>query len=256
MEKLVKLAEFGNYGISVDEAAGHLYGINKKAPKTVGFLFGFDKSAEGKEYYSVDMPYYRALQELGVNVLFLDYQTPLEAFAVCDGLILPGGSFASPEEFYADAEKNSVETQKLPPRAKAYLDLIEAALLAGKPILGICAGAQMIAGRFGLKLYRSLQGIEKYPHKTSELKAHPVVVIKGTELYDVLKKENYTVNSRHREGLLPWSQQPESEILLYAVSPLDGIPEAWGFPEKKILCVQWHPEDFDTSVYHWLENVL
>lgn len=253
MEKLRQLALFGNYGINVDEAAGRLFGIDKKAAKTVGFLFGFDK-AEGKEYYSVDMPYYRALQELNVNILFLDYQNPLAGFAACDGLILPGGSFTSPEAYYEDGTETNYSSLSL--RAKAYLDLIEAALLAGKPILGICAGAQMIAGKFGLKLYRNLEGIEKYPHKTSELKAHPIVVIKGTELYDVLKKENYTVNSRHREGLLPWSHQPKTELSLYAVSPLDGIPEAWGNREKRILCVQWHPEDFDTSVYHWLENVL
>lgn len=113
----------------------------------------------------------------------------------------------------------------------------------------------MVAGYFGLKMLRSLQGVEKVAHKTSELEAHEVNVVPGTVLSKVLGNGRYMVNSRHREGLLPWHRQPKTEMRLYAES-VDGIPEAWGIERKRILCVQWHPEDFDTRVYHWLEDVL
>ena len=69
------------------------------------------------------------------------------------------------------------------------------------PILGICAGAQMVAGVHGMKLYRNLNETRSsIEHKTSEVNAHQVIIYPATPLRAWLGKE-LTVNSRHREGV-------------------------------------------------------
>ena len=75
-------------------------------------------------------------------------------------------------------------------------------------------------------------------------------------LYDVLKKHRFTVNSRHTEAVM--NNDKISDLQIFAAAP-DGTPEAWGNKDKKILCIQWHPEDFAAhgdaymqKIYNWL----
>lgn len=107
-----------------------------------------------------------------------------------------------------------------------------------------------------MKLFRDLSETRSdIEHKTSELNAHKVIVYPATPLRAWLGKE-LTVNSRHREGLIP--DDKNSDLDIYAISA-DCIPEALGNMEDGILCVQWHPEDFAVagdkkmlSIYEWL----
>lgn len=216
----------------------------------VGFLMGREKG-----YYTIDMPYAKAIAQSGVRPRFLTYNENLAQMNGIDGLILPGGAFDSPNEFYTDPQKGDSTPGT---RSYAYITSIMKAEKEGIPMLGICAGAQMIGGMHGMKMYRDLKAYTQtsLEHKTKDLDAHDVFIYPDTPLAKILGKGHIETNSRHREAMMPNDKM--SDLKIYA-STADGIPEAWGNEEKNILCIQWHPEDFaaqgDTKmqkIYDWL----
>ena len=125
-------------------------------------------------------------------------------------------------------------------------------------MLGICAGAQMIGGMLGMKMYRNTKQYTNtdIEHKTKILDAHKVLIKKPSPLFDLLQTEEIETNSRHTESMLPYAS--DSKLTIYARTE-DNVPEAWGNSEKHILCIQWHPEDFAANgdismqrIYNWL----
>lgn len=215
---------------------------------TIGFLLGREKG-----HYSIDYNYAKAICMVGGRIMGLTYTQVETQMAEIDGLVLPGGAFVSPDEFYATRVNNPEEPSL---RSKAYIEAIRVAEENAIPILGICAGAQMVAGVHGMKLYRNLNETRSsIEHKTSEVNAHQVIIYPANPLRVWLGKE-LTVNSRHREGVIP--DDKNSDLDIYAISS-DCIPEAWGNMDDGILCVQWHPEDLAVagnekmlSIYKWL----
>lgn len=209
-----------------------------------------------ENYYTIDYNYARAILQSGVSIRFLTYSSCAEQMNGIHGLILPGGRFPSPEQFYCDAALNA--STKYEPRAAAYLNCIAEALKEHLPMLGICAGAQMIGGVLGMKMYRNTKQYTNtdIEHKTKILDAHKVLIKNPSPLYDILQTEEIETNSRHTESMLPYAS--DSKLTIYARTE-DNIPESWGNAEKNILCIQWHPEDFAANgdismqrIYNWL----
>ncbi len=224
---------------------------SKDNKPTVAFLLGRDEN-----YYTIDYNYARAILQSGVNIRFLTYSSCAEQMNGIHGLILPGGRFPSPEQFYCDAALNA--STKYEPRAAAYLNCIAEALKKHLPMLGICAGAQMIGGVLGMKMYRNTKQYTNtdIEHKTKILDAHKVLIKNPSPLYDILQTEEIETNSRHTESMLPYAS--DSKLTIYARTE-DNIPESWGNAEKNIMCIQWHPEDFAANgdismqrIYNWL----
>lgn len=264
------LPEFGGYGVEkkvISELAqkGEVakillpnelnYSPDKSAP-TVGFLLGQDKSDAGEEYYSVSDSYLRALMNTGAKIRFLDYDNAYKQMKDCHGAVLPGGAFDNPEDFYIDGKVLGDEVGK---RYFAYRAVIAEAYRTEKPVLGICAGAQMVGSLLGnMKMYRSLKDEVLHPavHKPkadTDVRVHRIKLIKGTPIFDIMgieKTENYVViNSRHNQSMVHDVLQdyvrgtPKIKMDIYAISDSDGIPEIWGNEKAGILCVQGHPED-------------
>lgn len=270
------LPEFNNYGIEKSEIEkltkqGILPEIyispkdkkdlagNTSVKATIGFLLGQDRSENGVEFYTVEIDYLRSMLRAGAEPRFLDYDNAIAQLYSCDGLILPGGSFDSPDSFYVKG--NAGKTSK---RANAYLGCTITAEKNHKPILGICAGAQMIGGLHGRKMYASIKdelktGIE---HKSKNSNAHDVFIPSNSPLAEIMQTSGtLLVNSRHNEAMIEDQIQKafyHTDLEIYAVSKSDNIPEAWGNKEKNILCIQWHPENLATqnaamqNIYNWL----
>lgn len=231
------------------------YTPDKSAP-TIGFLLGQDKSATGEEYYSVSKNYLQAMMNTGANIRFLDYENPYKQMQNCDGAILPGGAFNNPESFYIDGK---VLGDKIGKRYFAYRAVTAEAYKNHKPILGICAGAQMVGSLLGnMKMYRSVKDEVLHPaiHKPKEetdVRIHQIKLIKNTPIFDIMEiepTENYiTINSRHNQSMVHDVLQdyvigiPKVKMDIYAISDSDGIPEIWGNDKAGILCIQGHPED-------------
>ena len=231
------------------------YASDKSAP-TIGFLLGQDKSAIGEEYYSVSKSYLQAMMNTGAKIRFLDYENPYKQMQNCDGAILPGGAFNNPESFYIDGKVLGDEIGK---RYFAYRAVIAEAYKNHKPLLGICAGAQMIGSLLGnMKMYRSVKDEVLHPtiHKPKEktdVRVHQIKLIKDTPIFDIMDinpQENHImINSRHNQSMVHDVLQdyvtglPKIKMDIYAISDGDGIPEIWGNDKAGILCVQGHPED-------------
>ena len=265
--KLTFEPKFGAYVISNEEVnrviADHKVPIIH-LPETKEFELGLDVSGENptigfllgreKGYYSLGYDYAKAIYMAGGRIQGLCYTELAAQMETVDGLVLPGGSFVSPDEFYVTRTENPQEPSI---RSNAYLEAIRVAEEKFIPMLGICAGAQMIAGAHGMKMYRDLKH-SPLEHKSPTDDAHKVLVYPNSLLNCLLGEKEFMVNSRHREGLLLNNKNTDLDI--YAVAP-DGVPEAWGKMEDGILCVQWHPENLAVKgnkpmlgIYQWLVN--
>ena len=229
--------------------------LGEKMPAENAPIIGFLCCRE-ENMYSVDFNYAKSLVRSGADLRFLTYENVVQQMEHIDGLMLPGGRFPSPEEFYVDGKKDE-EGPSLD-RAYAYIDCIKEAESRGLPILGVCAGAQMLGAVHGMKLYRNAHQYTEtdIEHKTTKLHAHTVIIKEKSMLHELIGMNEIVVNSRHIEAMV--NNDKQSDLSIFATAP-DGVPEAWGSEERGILCIQWHPEDFAADgdktmqkLYDWL----
>jgi gamma-glutamyl-gamma-aminobutyrate hydrolase PuuD len=162
-----------------------------------------------------------------------------------DGLVLQGGADIDPV-LYASARTDLVgETDAV--RDRFELDLLRAFAAAGKPVLGICRGMQLINVAFGGTLHHDLQaaGASAFPHHEPELydeHAHTMRFTPGgwlQQLYGGISEAR--VNSIHHQGI----EKLGEGLRIEAVSE-DGVIECIRRDEPRfIVGVQWHPEFHD-----------
>ncbi|MDR1009449.1 MAG: gamma-glutamyl-gamma-aminobutyrate hydrolase family protein, partial [Rickettsiales bacterium] len=71
------------------------------------------------------------------------------------GLLLPGGNFPIPDEYYTD---KSAYQDEQPERVAAYFTMVEWSKKNNVCLLGICAGMQILAAALGGKLSSGISG--------------------------------------------------------------------------------------------------
>ncbi len=109
--------------------------------------------------------------------------------------------------------------------------LIKAFHKANKPILGICAGVQIINVCFGGSLH---QDIKNHTSK-EEITIHSINIEKDSFLEKIYSKNKIEVNSFHHQAI-----NKVAENFKIVATSEDGIVEAIEY--KNIVGVQWHPE--------------
>jgi putative glutamine amidotransferase len=180
--------------------------------------------------------YPRLVQRAGGLAAMLPPDAPEQAAAVVarlDGLVIAGGPDVEPVRYGADPHPRTGP----PARARDAweLALIEAALAARLPLLGICRGMQLLNVALGGTL---VQHIEGHAEVVGVFGDHPVKPVPGT-LYATAVPEETSVPTYHHQavdrlgtGLVPTA---------YAE---DGTVEAVELPSAPgwVLGVQWHPE--------------
>lgn len=154
----------------------------------------------------------------------------------CDGLVLCGGGDIAPERFNRP-NQGSVEID--PARDEAEFALARAFLRAGKPILGICRGHQMLNVVLGGTLVQDMGPELNLLHRRGPEdmdKVHPVRSRPGSFFHTVYGPV-FSVNSSHHQALgeLGEGLQP----VLWSES---GVVEGMVHTSLPVFSVQFHPE--------------
>jgi putative glutamine amidotransferase len=159
-----------------------------------------------------------------------------------DGLVLSGGGDVDPSRYGADRHPATGGTSVV--RDAAEEALLQAALSADVPVLGVCRGMQVLNVALGGTLYRDIAEYPLahkhtyYPDLPFDLRPHPVQVAEDSRLAEALGQPLVDVNSLHHQAV----REVAPALRAVAHAP-DGLVEAVEVRDHPFaLAVQWHPE--------------
>lgn len=204
-------------------------------------------SFSSRPHYALRLGYFEAIEKAGGTPVALPYLSgSIDAYLdLADGVVLPGGFYPFPARYYGE-ESDTPETD-IHPRAAFEANFTRELLKRDLPVLGICAGMQVLAAAKGVNLYRDVHevfdtSIDHLNEKPAEEHAHSVSIVPGTLLRSIAGTDEIQVNTAHREGVVERGETPG--LLINAYAP-DGVVEGLELPDRKFaLGVQWHPEFF------------
>jgi putative glutamine amidotransferase len=170
--------------------------------------------------------------------------TTLEHYAQwLDALVLEGGSDVWPGSYGEAPLDERWQGDRV--RDEYEKALLTAFAAAGKPVLGICRGLQLMNVAYGGSLFQDLD-----THRPGEVRhrdavsydrnLHPVDFVAGTRLAEIFEgTSRATVNSVHHQGVKALAPG----FIVEARCPTDGMIEAIRKSGPDFMAaVQWHPE--------------
>jgi putative glutamine amidotransferase len=200
----------------------------------------------------LDQDYGRAVLQAGgipVPILGIDTSVP-DLVKRLDGFVFTGGDDIHPR-FYKEKPLSDARMLISPDgRTTFEIALFKAAARAGKPVLAICYGTQLVNIALGGKLYQDivLQVSDPIKHVASsagEKVFHFVDIFEGTLLSRIMGASRIRVRSAHHQSV----KNPGRGLHLSAVAH-DGVIEALEPRTKNFLiAVQWHPEKTPNDRY-------
>lgn len=214
----------------------------------IGMTLDWEKTGSFAEtpYYACRDNYVRAITLAGGVPVLIPHEMGCieEILDVCDGIMMTGGGYAFPQEWYiAEDETPPYEAT---PRADFDIAVAQSVIERGIPMLGICAGMQILAGVTGCKLTRNVHTTYKTTHDhlrgtPATAYDHEVHIELDSLLHQVVGLPSMKVNSHHCEGVVTI---PDESVRVCATAP-DGVIEAIELTRQPfVIGVQWHPEYF------------
>lgn len=195
-----------------------------------------------------------------------------------DGLVMQGGSDMWPGSYGQEPLRPEWSGDRV--RDDYEMALLRAFIDAGKPVLGVCRGMQVINVAFGGTLYQDIQtqmegAIEHRNAGLYDQNFHTIDIVQGSRLAELYPapapspalsgsargsapaaaprfaapslEPAWVVNSVHHQGICDLAPYFEVE----ARCPNDGIVEAIRYDNRRgplrsyVAAVQWHPEFHD-----------
>ena len=198
--------------------------------------------------------YLRAVSQAGALPLVLPLEISEEdcrqLIETVDGVLLTGGDDIHPFLYGQETHQKCGEISQS--RDSLELTLFSMAMEAGKPILGICRGLQLINVAMGGTLYQDIpsQLISEFPiaHKQSfpyKIPSHTVEIEKDTLLSRILGEDasSIAVNSMHHQAI----KDLAPGLCACATAPDQLVEAAYAPDYPFLLGVQWHPEHLAPS---------
>lgn len=192
-----------------------------------------------------------AHRAIALMVPFVDEESPLSAnrapmteiVDLLDGLVLQGGIDICPETYGGTLRDPAWAGDAI--RDRYELALLRGFIEAGKPVLGVCRGAQLINVYFGGTLVQDIPSqrpgsVEHQDTKRYDRLMHAVHFEEGSSLHRLYgNSEPHRVTSIHHQCV----DRLGEGLVVEAHSPQDGIIEAVRHKGPGyVLGVQWHPE--------------
>lgn len=171
--------------------------------------------------------------------------------ATLDALVLQGGADLSPESYGETPLRPEWAGDRV--RDRYEIELFRAFVAAGKPVIGICRGCQLINVALGGTLYQDIatQRPAASVHVDNTLYAdsfHPVHLVPGSKLAQLFPDaDEPMINSIHHQAV----KSVGNDLAVEARAIPDGIVEAirWKGPSY-VFGMQWHPEFMEAGHTH------
>ncbi len=203
----------------------------------IAVLPAVEKNPEQAEPdYAIPEFYVEALQKNSANPVFVAFDKVTEQLDCLQpqAIMLPGGDFAFPAEMLEGAQPENGNLR----REQAYEAMSEYAREHKLPLLGICAGEQVLAGMFGAKL-KEISNHRKAPNEY----AHKIKIKPHSLLAKISGFAEAEVNTNHNMAAIT----NETSGCITTATAEDGTAEAIELKNpwhSFVLGVQWHPERF------------
>jgi putative glutamine amidotransferase len=189
-----------------------------------------ENTSSGGTRYEAAKGYFLGISRAGGAPFGLPYDPAMVQLVIedFDGLLTLGGRYAMPADWYVGEAAPSPQADRL----DVEVGLLRGFLAADKPVLGICAGMQVMAALHGAKLTAQI------PDHNEKGRLHDVRIAAGSKLA-ALVGDRLSVNTFHNEAVVePGATTP----VAWAD---DGTLEAIELPHHRFaLGVQWHQELF------------
>lgn len=154
-----------------------------------------------------------------------------------DGLIIGGGDDIQAHLY--DDEMLSLDVRVDPQRDELELELLERFIPLGKPVLGICRGAQLInvyqGGTLDPDIYTTHEGLKQ---RRTVLPRKTVDIVADSQLHRILEVSWCRINSLHHQAV-----QRTGKGIEIVARDRDGLVQGIESHDHEFLIgVQWHPE--------------
>jgi putative glutamine amidotransferase len=212
---------------------------------TVSLLIGITSYVEQARWGAWDMravlvpeSYVRLVHEAGARAVVVppDEVDAPDFVRRLDGLVLAGGADIEPARYGAAPHELTVTRLD---RDRGEFAVLNAALDADLPVLGVCRGAELLAVAYSGTLYQHLPdrlGTERHAPEPGVFGAHPARFVPGSRAAAIFG-ETAEVNSYHHQAIAD-----SGELIVTGWSD-DDVIEAVEDPARRfVIGVQWHPE--------------
>jgi putative glutamine amidotransferase len=203
-------------------------------------------------WYALRAHYSKAVADSGGIPIFIpyEYKNIQNYLSLCDGLLLPGGDVdVHPSLYGEEINVKKIYLDADHPGIDFEFKLLDEALKTKMPILGICAGLQVLNVFLGGSLYQDISeqlqtNIIHSKHSEDYSKnIHPINITKGSLLNKITGKNNYIVNSFHHQAI----KKLGKNLKISAIAP-DEIIESIELDNHPFcIGVEWHPEFMSTQ---------
>ena len=220
-------------------------------PPLIGVTTSITVGREPERAY-LNSAYMAAIQEAGgIPVPIppqLEERAQKEIFAILDGFLLTGGGDMDPATFNEAPHPTLYEVA--PKRDRLEIALVRSALEMRKPLLAVCRGIQVLNVALGGSLFQDvasdpgtqIQHQQEKDGKPRNEPTHPVKIVAGSRLAQVLGATELLVNSMHHQAV----KEPGRGLVPVAFAPdmvVEGVEPEDPDPNRFLLGIQWHPEE-------------